>query len=835
MILWTTSHDRSARSIEMIKRLIALAAVTGAAVALYHGQLIGVQPDGSILVSTGQRLTPAGVHLEIGDRPLGMVRSPDGRLLAVVTGSNFAPRSLHIIDIAKKTVAQSIPVGDSFVGVAFDFSGNKLFVGGGRDDEVKMFERPVEGEFRQVGSVAIPGAAPSGLALSADGRTLYVALNLKHAVAVIDTATRHVTEVEVGNYPYTIVLAAGKVYVSNWGGRRARPGDTTYGQFPVVLDPRTGIPSSGTVSVLDAANARVLRHIDVGLHPSALAVSPDGRRLFVANANSDSVSVIDTGADRVTATLNVRLFRSAPLGSSPNALVVSRDGKTLFVANAANNAVAVLSPDHTRNPVRGFIPTGWYPTAVALSEDGKQLCVASGYGFGSLAVTPPERKGRSYRDRAGIVSILEVPDRTHLKLMTRQVMANNRAEQKPSKPEDSRYPIPMGLADPSPIRHVFYIIKENRTYDQVLGDISTGNGDPSLVQFGREVTPNHHALAETYVLLDNYYAPGDQSALGHRWCTQGYAGDWVHKYGNGRNDLNPMLFAPSDFLWDNAKAHGLSVRVYGERGVSTVAPPAATWTDIYNDWKSEAGKVTIAASPAVLGLRGIYHPRYAGFNTRITDQRRADEFLKEFAEFEKDGNLPRLSVLLLPQDHTNGTAPGYPTPRACVADNDLALGRIVEAISRSRYWKDSAIFVTEDDAQNGLDHVDGHRTVGLVISPWTRRGAVDNTFYTTINMYRTIEQILGLPASNQFDLAADPMFPVFVAKPDYTPYQALLNRVPLNEMNPPLHALRGLALELASASLQMDFTEPDEAPEQILNRAIWHSVRGYGRPYPSSR
>jgi YVTN family beta-propeller protein len=820
-----------------IKACFVLVLVTIAALAVYKTPRIGVQPDGSILVSTGQRLTPAGLHLEVSDRPLGMVRSPDGHVLAVVTGSNFAPRSLHIIDISKKGVIQSIPVGDSFVGVAFDSSGNKLFVGGGHDDEVKMFERPVGGEFRPIDSVKIEGAAPSGLALSADGKTLYVALNLKHAVAVIDTATRHFTEVPVGNYPYTIVLSRGKVYVSNWGGRRARPEDITYGAFPVVLDPRTGIPSSGTVSVLEQATGKVLHQIDVGLHPSALAVSPDGRQLFVANANSDSVSVVDTETDRVTTTLNVRLFRSAPLGSSPNALTVSRDGKTLFVANAANNAVAVVRPEDTSNPVRGFIPTGWYPTAVALSEDGKQLCVASGYGFGSLAATPPERKGRSYRDRAGVVSILDVPSAARLKVMTRQVLANNRAEQKPSSLQETkqatRPAIPIGPADLSPIRHVFYIIKENRTYDQLFGDIPAGNGDPSLVQFGREVTPNHHALAEQFVLLDNYYAPGDQSALGHRWCTQGYASDWVHKYSNGRNDGNPMLFAPSDFLWDNAKEHGVTVRAYGERGVSTITPATAGWSEIYNDWKSGAGKVTIEASPGVLGLRGIYNPHYAGFNTKITDQRRADEFLREFAEFEKNGNLPRLTVLLLPQDHTNGTAPGYPTPRACVADNDLALGRIVEAISRSRYWKESAIFVTEDDAQNGLDHVDGHRTVGLVISPWTRRSAVDSTFYTTINMYRTIEQILGLPPSNQFDLAADPMFPVFAADPDYTPYQGLRNRVPLDEMNPPLHALKGLALALASASLRMDFTEPDAVPEDVLNRAIWHSARGYRSQYPA--
>ncbi|MBL0157743.1 MAG: bifunctional YncE family protein/alkaline phosphatase family protein [Bryobacterales bacterium] len=817
---------------KLTMRILVFVTCVSVAMGLYVTRRIGRQDDGSFVIPTGQVLTPAGTHVEVSDRPLGMVLSPDGKMLAVVTGSNFAPRSLHLVSMASKTVTQTIPIGDSFVGVAFDSDGRKLYVGGGKSDEVKVFARADGGEFRQSGAVKIAGGAPSGLALSADGRTLYVALNLKHAVAMIDTATLNVKEIAVGSFPYTVVVRGAKVYVSNWGGRRPTASDTTDGTFPVVLDPRTGIPASGTVSVIDSTEAKVIRHIEVGLHPSAMVVSPDGSRLYVANANSDSVSVVNTETETVVSTLNVRLFRSAPLGSSPNALALSRDGKRLYVANGANNAVAVVDPGDAAKPVRGFIPTGWYPTAVALSADGAQLCVASGYGFGSIAPLAAGRQGRSYRDRVGVVSLLDIPNPKQLAAFTAQVRLNNRAEQTPQRPAGRGHPIPMDAGRASPIRHVFYIIKENRTYDQVFGDMERGNGDPALVHFGRAVTPNHHALAETYVLLDNYYAPGDQSALGHRWCTQGYASDWLHKYGNGRSDANPMLYAPSDFLWDNAKAHQVSVRSYGERGEATITPRGATWSDIYKDWKSGAGRVGIEAKPTVLGLRDIYHPRYPGFNMRVTDQRRASEFLAEFAEFEKNGNLPRLVVLLLPQDHTNGTAPGYPTPRACVADNDLALGRIVEAISRSRYWKESAIFVTEDDAQDGVDHVDGHRTVGLVISPWTKRGTVDSTLYTTINMYRTIEQILGLPVSNQFDLAADPMFSVFTTTPDATVYRALPSRIPLDEMNPPLRALRGLPRTLAEMSMRMDFTEPDAADEGALNRAIWHSVKGPGARYP---
>jgi YVTN family beta-propeller protein len=817
---------------------VALAAAAALGVlcfAVWTSVRVGVQPDGSILIPTGQRLTPAGVQVEVNDRPLGMVPSSDGRLLAVVTGSNFAPNALHLLDTARSAIIETVPLRRSFVGVAFSNSGDTIYVGGGQDNDVKILRR-ASGGFSQQASIAIPGGAPSGLVLSADGGTLYVALNLKHAVAAIDLESRRVEQIPVGVYPYTVALSPDgrKLYVSNWGGRRAAPGDVTGGAFPVVLDPRTGIPSTGTVSVIDTKTRAVRRHIDVGLHPSGMAMSVRGDRLYVANANSDTVSAIDTRTDRVAATINVRLWRKAPLGSAPNALDVSRDGKTLYVANAANNAVAVVDLARSGGTVRGFIPTGWYPTAVALGASGKRLYVANGYGFGSIAPLKGEAKGRGYRDRKGVVSVVDLPNAEQRALWTGQVLSNNRALQPPTiRPAEARHPVPLGPGRASPIRHVFYVIKENRTYDQVFGDIPKGNGDASLVQFGRDVTPNHHALAEKYVLLDNFYAPGDQSALGHRWCTQGYAGDWLHKYGNGRNDANPMLFAPTDFLWDRARANGLPVRSFGERGQNTIEPPSATWADIYNDWKSGAGKIRITAKPVVLGLRDIFAADYPAFGTKITDQWRLDVFLRHFREYEKNGELPRLIVLLLPADHTNGTAPGYPTPRAMVADNDLALGRLVEAVSKSRYWKESAILVTEDDAQNGLDHVDGHRTIGLVIGPWARRGAVDSTFYTIINMYRTIEQILGLAPTNQFDLAAEPMFTAFTAEPDFSTYTAIPNQIPLDEMNPRLGGLKGRERELALSSLGMDFDEPDNAPEDTLNRAVWHSVKGFGVKYPA--
>jgi len=453
------------------------------------------------------------------------------------------------------------------------------------------------------------------------------------------------------------------------------------------------------------------------------------------------VSAISTVTDAVVKTLHVGgggHGRESLLGSSPNAVTVTPDGRTLYVANASQNAIAVVDVGaRSDDAVRGLIPTGWYPTAVVTDSTGERLFIASGYGFGSIAPTVPPGGGRSYQDRVGIVSILDVPNRKELARFTQQVRDNNDVlppvdDIRSAKGRDDddrdehgadhhgREPIPMHPGERSPIKHVFYIIKENRTYDQVFGDMPQGNGDPSLVEFGRDVTPNHHALAEQFALLDNYYGPGDQSALGHRWVLQAYPSTWVHKYGNARNNQNPMLLGPTDAIYDSAKAHGLRVRAYGERGANTIAPANATWTDIYNDWKNGTSNVQIDARAIIVGLRDVYHPKYPAAESRVPDGYRADIFLKDFAEYEKNGNLPQLVLLLLYDDHTEGTSPGFPTPRAMVADNDLALGRIVEAVSRSRYWKESAIFVTEDDSQDGLDHVDGHRTVGLVQSRWRR-------------------------------------------------------------------------------------------------------------------
>lgn len=782
-------------------------------------RLVGRQPDGTYLLPTGQTVRPFGKIIEVNDRPLGIAMSPDGRIAAVVTGSNFASRALHLVDITTAQLAQTLPIADSFTGVAFTPDGNTLYVGGGTSNAVHIFTRSGIQPFVPAGSIPIPNSAPSGLALSPDGQFLFVACNLRHAVARITLATKKIDFWTTGTYPYTVAIANGKLFVSNWGGRKPRANDQTDGIHPVVVDKRTGIPSSGTISVFDIATAAPITEIEVGLHPSALALSPDQSRLYVANANSDTVAQINTGTQKLERTIAVPLYKKAPLGSSPNALAVHPDGKTLFVANGANNAVAVV--DLPSAKVKGFLPAGWYPTAVALTKDSTQLLIANGYGFGSVAET--KANGRSYKDRAGVLSLVPLTELNNLARHTAQVLKDNHAGEATKG------------QTPKPIEHVIYIIKENRTYDQIFGDMPEGNGDPALAIFGREVTPNHHALAEQYVLLDNFYQPADQSALGHRWCTQGYASDWVFKYSNGRNDQNPMLFAPTDFIWDNARRHGVSVRAFGERGLNDVEPRGASWSDVYTDWKDGTRKVSIKPRAIIVGLRDVYSNNVPAYDLRIPDQVRVDRFLEEFHAAEKTNTVPKLSVLLLSQDHTSGTSPGFPTPRAMVADNDLALGRLVEAISNSKLWPKTAIFVVEDDAQSGVDHVDGHRTVAMVISPYTKGRKTDSTFYTTINLYKTIEQLLGLPPQNQFDVAADPMFTVFTKTAGVEPYKSIPNRIKLDEMNPPLKALNGMMLELAKASQAMDLDEPDVAPEGLLNQAIWHSVKGPATPYPVVR
>ncbi|TFH46785.1 MAG: hypothetical protein E4G92_06000, partial [Bacteroidia bacterium] len=399
-------------------------------------------------------------------------------------------------------------------------------------------------------------------------------------------------------------------------------------------------------------------------------------------------------------------------------------------------------------------------------------------------------------------------------------------------------PVPVTPDQTSVFKHVVYIIKENRTYDQVFGDLPQGDGDTSLVQFGRDVTPNHHLLAETFVLLDNFYCSGVLSADGHQWTDEAFVTDYLEKSFGGFARSYPydgndaLAYASSGFIWDNVLNHGLSFRDYGEFVKAIIEPGDATFSDIYQDFTEGTNKIKIRAKANLEQLAPYLCPTFTGFPNKVPDVYRAAEFIKELKEFELNDDFPNFIIMLLPNDHTSGTTPGMPTPRASVADNDLALGQIVEAISESRFWKETCILVTEDDPQAGLDHVDGHRTVGMVISPYTKRGEVISTYYSQINMVRTIEDILGLPPMNQLDLSAEAMVDCFTGTPDFRPYKALKNNIPLDELNPALISLAGSQLYWAKKSMEQDLDDVDRIDEDVFNRIIWHSVKGYDRPYP---
>jgi DNA-binding beta-propeller fold protein YncE len=573
----------------------------------------------------------------------------------------------------------------------------------------------------------------------------------------------------------------------------------------------------------------LIEEYSTGEHPNALLLSRDGRRLFVACGNSGSVWVFDTFSAEALEQISVSLFPNAPPTSTPNSLALSPDGQTLIVSTADANAVVVVDVSNSaRSFVNGFVPTGWYPTGAIFSRDGKQMFVLSGKGLVSAA--KPTDGGSELRLR-GAVSALPVPDRIALADYTRRVYAvtpyNDDILLNPNVPVGS--PIPRVVGTSSPIKHVFYIIRENRTYDSILGDMKQGNGDPMLTLFGAAITPNAHALAAQFVLFDNFYVDADVSYDGHAFSTAAYATDVIQKlwqtlYGNrggmylGEGDgfmRNPFgnLSAPeSGYIWDYATRARVSVRSYGE----------------FVRHLSKSPEGDIVAVESVPGLKNAVAPSFAGFDLEITDNKRVDTWLTEFKEFVENNNLPQLSILHLGNDHTRGATPGAPTPRAMIADNDLALGRVIETIANSVYWQDSAIFVVEDDAQSGPDHVDSHRSVALVASPFAKREFVDHTFYSTSGILRTMELMLGLPPMSQYDAAATPLFNAFQSTPNLAGYRRMIPAVRLDETNP------STAIG-AAASRAMNFADADLTPEEPLNEIIWRSVKGPNVPMPPPR
>ena len=838
---------------------------------LTSNDTVGPQSDGSLLVPTNQFITPAGTQLNFIGRPLAIAVRPDQRTAAILNtgsgGNNFPTNPLVIVDLTSNTIKQQFTPGTttnaSYDGIVYSADGNHLYFSQDRGI-VTVLDVAEDGSVTLNTQVKIPttsGAVNNGgLALSSDGTQLYVVLNMSNSIGIVDLTTNTFTgTIPVQNAPKGIVVAGSQAYVTNEGGRPAKPGEYTDASAgtPIVANPQSASSISGSVSVVNLQNQTIVRTIHVGLHPTAILYA--GGYVFVANSNSDSVSVIDPSRNSIVQTIHIRPFPNAPFGSSPNGLAMTATND-LVVSLGANNALAVYKFSKNHSVFKGFIPTAWYPSyvsdlpALTASQTGtgsalpERLIVANtkGVAVGSNVVPEGTPSGLNTHSYVGSVSIVTLPTAAEYKQFDAQVAKNNGW----STRELTEY-APLPFQAGQPIKHVIYVIKENRTYDQILGDDTRGNGDPTLVQFGAQVTPNQHALADNFVLFDNFYDSGVLSADGHQWTDQANAPDYIEKQFTDFNRSYPynggdsMVYSPTGFIWLDALNNGKSVRIYGEYAPNFNGPSEefGNWTSWYNDSLILEGKRigtlhaplgTFQAVADVPSVEEHINPDFPNFNTDIPDQYRLDIFLKDFNKYVQERNLPNLIVMTLCTDHTSGTSAGYPTPAAQVADNDLAVGRLVDAVSHSSYWASTAIFMVEDDPQAGVDHVDGHRSTAFVISPYVKRGQVNHTYYTQIDMVRTIEGLLGLPPMNQHDLLAPPMMDAFEDTPNLTPYNALPNQIPLDTLNPTASTKlqKAWQSELAGFFPHSPKQQPDVANESLLNHAIWYSTKGFSTPYP---
>jgi YVTN family beta-propeller protein len=870
---------------------------------LLHAALSGAQPiaiDASTRETVGQIgtnryytpanqiLTPVGLQVDLpGMRPQAIALSPDGRLL-VTAGKTHAlvvldPQTGRILQQvplpsetspspAQKPVSEQILSPDkedqlSFTGLVFSPDGSRIYLAN-VDGSIKVFTVEKRGAVTGAFTLPLPPAdaprrraeIPAGLAVSWDGKRLYVALNLSNRLAELDAGTGEILRLwEVGVAPYDVVLAGRKGYVSNWGGRRPGTNSVTgpAGQGTLVrVDPVRYIANEGSVSVIDLEGGTPSKsEILTGLHASALAVSPNGRWLVAANAGSDTLSVIDTRQDAVVETICARQNPADLFGAQPDALAFDKSGRKLFVCNATQNAVAVMAFRPGESKLVGLIPVGWFPAAIAHDSRRNSLYVANIKGFASTrSLEPAKRAGNNTHQYRGSLSLLTVPSSRELAAQTTLALANMRypllrEAARPPRPSQRPRPVPERAGEPSVFKHVIYIIKENRTYDQVLGDVKEGNGDPSLCVFGDRITPNQHKLAREFVLLDNTYCSGVLSADGHQWADAAITTEYAERafagfprsYVDGmeESDVDAIAYSPAGFLWDNAIAHGKSLRDYGEfsfahsRWKDRSRKGAPSFLDYHRDFTGNLSEIDIHSTPAIESLRPYLATNTVGWELSIPDVFRAAQFIGELKDFEQRGEYPNLSIVCLPNDHTSGTKPNFPTPAAQVADNDLALGQIMEAVSRSRFWPKTCIFVIEDDPQDGWDHVSGFRTTAYVASPYTRRRATVSTQYNQTSLVRTMELILGLPPMNQLDVTATPMSDCFVATPDLTPFVAVTNNIPLDQMNPEAKKISDALLRKdAYASARLPLDQPDRCPEDVLNRILWHAMKGSDAPYP---
>lgn len=698
-----------------------------------------------------------------------------------------------------------------------------------------------------------PMALPNDIAINKEGDEyyLYVVLNGNNQLTKIRLRDKKsIWTTATGMAPFGVALSSSKAYITNWAGPVATDAAKETAGIPygkVYVDPRTGATALGTVSVIDLQTGKLQAEVETGLHPNAIILSKDQQFVFVANGNSDNVSVINTATDKVVETISVRLNgKENPfIGDSPNALVINNSGTLLYVANGMDNAVAVISLGEIssasgkgKTVIEGFIPTEAYPAGLALTEQA--LYVANLEGEGARAST---NKQYQVHQQEATISIIPLPDKNTLNSYTTRVKNANllfrtKLSQLSPRKIVAPKPVPERIGEPSVFKHVVYIIKENKTYDQVLGDMPEGDGMKSLCIYGDSITPNQHQLAKQFLLLDNYYVSGKSSAEGHSWTDAAIVTDYVEKNVRAWFRSYPhvladaMVYNKEGFLWNNALDHGKTVRIYGE----ACAPKwnrSLGWKELYQLHK-EGKPIQFTNETTISRVRPIMslsYPCYDG--ATFADQIRADAFIKELNDFEKmpGDQLPQLMILALPADHTTGLREGFPTPRAMVADNDLALGRIIEALTKSRFWDSTVVFVTEDDSQSGWDHVSAYRTTGFVVSPYSRLQKTVHTNYNQTCIVRTIEQILGIPPMNVMDATALPMFDCFSGDINKTAYTFLKNNIPLDEMNKSATTLTGKAKKFTLLSSSPQFDHIDSGDDDLLNRILWFAAMG-NKSYP---
>ncbi len=853
-------------------------------------------PDPGV-IATAQEVTPAGVQAVFQGRVAGVrFGARASEIWVAVPGGAY-----HLDWRADRVLSVGRFDGTPGVhGLATDPATGRVFVSsvGRLPDEVatsRTPEVPLPEDARVIAQLNVFDAAAAGedvrpsISSNALGgymaggpavarrtnrgghRVAIVPLPADDRVAVIDAATGALVHlVDTGVLPVAAVVSADgtEAWVTTFGGAKPTSRDRAAAQCcdpraePVRVDER-GLAETGTVARIDPVSGRVTASVEVGRHPTGLAWDTARGRLYVADGNSDAVSVVDTRAARRVDTLEIAPFVERGVGLAPTAVALSPDGGTLFVALGGANAVAVYDVSGGAGILKGLIPTGWYPSTLDVSGDGTTLAVGTLLGVGSgegETSGSPGLTGRYVHAVRGSVNVIPVPTGSELAAYTTSVAKNDRLTLAGSAGAPSLEPrrgvaaraVPERPGEPSLIDHVVFVIRENRTYDQVLGDMGRGAGDSSLVIYGRDVTPNAHALADRYVLLDHFFASGGNSADGHQWLTQANETEypmWPLYQGRSYpyNGVDPFTYSAGGFLWEAAAWAGRTVSVFGEYAEEPPTSDAATrqrqlaeFRDGTHDhaWFRDQMARSYHTRSEIPSLDAVLVRDYPGWTMGTPDVVQAEVVLDQIERWEAAGSMPNLVLIILPSDHTSGTSPGWSTPKASVADNDLALGRVVDGLTHSSFWRSMAVLVVEDDAQNGVDHIDGHRTVALAISPYARRHAIDSTFYSQPSMVKTIELMLGLPALSLFDLVATDMRASFIdpgQAPDARPYTAIVPKQSLMEVNAAAPSLRGDAREAALASARMRFDIPDAAPSDLLNRILWHDARGWDTPFPGVR